>query len=114
MCIYDFGDFKFSDSTTGENTTTGYVNRLFVSFCDMSQKAIDITGYGPRPCGVNCITQWTASNTQNATCSTARAIKNYIYIYVPLGARKCSGCNLGADGVGAATCTHTTTGTGFD
>ena len=43
---------SFSDSTTGENTTTGYVNRLFVTFCDMSQKAIDITGYGPRPCGV--------------------------------------------------------------
>ena len=43
------------DSTTGENTTTGCVNRLFVIFCDMSQKAIDITGYGPRPCGV-CVT----------------------------------------------------------
>ena len=43
---------SFSDSTTGENTTTGCVNRLFVTFCDMSQKAIDITGYGPRPCGV--------------------------------------------------------------
>ncbi len=52
MVIYDFGDFKFSDSTTGENTTTGYVNRIFVTFCDMSQKAIDTTGYGPRPCGV--------------------------------------------------------------
>ena len=37
---------SFSDSTTGENTTTGYINRLFVTFCDMSQKAIDITGYG--------------------------------------------------------------------
>ena len=23
-----------------------------MTFCDMSQKAIDITGYGPRPCGV--------------------------------------------------------------
>ena len=33
---------SFSDSTTGENTTTGYVKRLFVTFCDMSQKAIDI------------------------------------------------------------------------
>ena len=44
---------SFSDSTTGENTTTGYVKRLFVTFCDMSQKAIDITGYGPRPCGVS-------------------------------------------------------------
>ena len=43
---------SFSDSTTGENTTTGYVNRLFVKFCDISQKAIDITGYGTRPCGV--------------------------------------------------------------
>ena len=43
---------SFSDSTTGENTTTGYVKRLFVTFCDMSQKAIEITGYGPRPCGV--------------------------------------------------------------
>ena len=43
---------SFSDSTTGENTTTGYVKRLFVTFCDMSQKAFDITGYGPRPCGV--------------------------------------------------------------
>ena len=52
LVIYDFGDFKFSDSTTGENTTTGYVNRIFVTFCDMSQKAIDTTGYGPRPCGV--------------------------------------------------------------
>ena len=41
-----------SDSTTGENTTTGYINRLFVTFCDVSQKAINITGYGPRPCGV--------------------------------------------------------------
>ena len=52
MVIYDFGDFKFSDSTTGENTTTGCVNRLFVTFCDMSQKAIDTTGSGPRSCGV--------------------------------------------------------------
>ena len=43
---------SFWDSTTGENTTTGDVNRLFVTFCDMSQKTIDITGYGPRPCGV--------------------------------------------------------------
>ena len=43
---------SFSDSTTGENTTTGCVNRLFVTFCDMSQKAIDTTGYGPRSCGV--------------------------------------------------------------
>ena len=45
---------SFSDSTTDENTTTGYVKRLFVTFCDMSQKAFDITGYGPRPCGVPC------------------------------------------------------------
>ena len=44
---------SFSDSTTGENTTTGCVNRLFVTFCDMSQKAIDTTGYGPRSCGVS-------------------------------------------------------------
>ena len=29
-------------------------NRL--TFCDMSQKAIDITGYGPRSCGVSCAT----------------------------------------------------------
>ena len=43
---------SFSDSTTGENTTTGCVNRLFVTFCDMSQKAIDTAGYGPRSCGV--------------------------------------------------------------
>ena len=40
------------DSTTGENTTTGCVNRLFVTFCDKSQKAFDITGSGPRSCGV--------------------------------------------------------------
>ena len=40
------------DSTTGENTTTGCVNRLFVTFCDMSQKAFDTTGSGPRSCGV--------------------------------------------------------------
>ena len=31
---------------------TGCVNRIFVTFCDMSQKAIDSTGYGPRSCGV--------------------------------------------------------------
>ena len=43
----------------GENTTTGYVNLLSVTFCDMSQKAIDITGYGPRPCGVLVITVMT-------------------------------------------------------
>ena len=43
---------SLSDSTTGENTTTGCVKRLFVVFCDMSQKAIDTTGSGPRPCGV--------------------------------------------------------------
>ena len=43
---------SFSDSTTGKDTTTGYGNRIFVTFCDMSQKAIDTTGYGPRPCGV--------------------------------------------------------------
>lgn len=40
------------DSTTDENTTTGCVNRLFVTFCDMSQKAFDTTGSGPRSCGV--------------------------------------------------------------
>ena len=34
---------SFSDSTTGKNTTTGYINRPFETFCDMSQKAIDIT-----------------------------------------------------------------------
>ena len=34
-----------------------YVNPLLVAFCDMSQKAIDITGYGPRSCGVICIIQ---------------------------------------------------------
>ena len=43
---------SFSDSTTGTITTTGYVKRRFVTFWDMSQKAIDTTGYGPRPCGV--------------------------------------------------------------
>ena len=48
---------SFSDSTTGENTTTGYLKRLFVTFCDMSQKAFDITGYGPRPCGVEALSE---------------------------------------------------------
>ena len=56
---------SFSDSTTGENTTTGCVNRLFVTFCDMSQKAIDTTGYGPRSCGVSSI----ILGTKVATCS---------------------------------------------
>ena len=50
--MYDFSNFKFFDSTTGENTTTGCANRLFVTFCDMSQKAMDTTGSGPRSCGV--------------------------------------------------------------
>ena len=38
---------SFSDSTTGGNTTTGFANRPFGTFYDMSQKAIDITGSGP-------------------------------------------------------------------
>ena len=65
--IYDFGDFKFF----GLHNRWKYHNRLcrtlFVTFCDMSQKAIDTTGYGPRPCGVDATKK-----------SSYRDLRNYL------------------------------------
>ena len=41
----------YSPTQKLRNLTTGCVT-FFVTFCEMSQKTIDIIGYGPRPCGV--------------------------------------------------------------